>query len=131
MKVIIAGSRSITDYETVDNAINHALMNWRIKTVRAINEVISGGANGVDRLGERWARLNNIPIVILYASWAIQGRAAGPIRNQEMVNRADALIAVWDGKSKGTQDIIDRANKKGIKVYVYNVIEATRQPEVK
>lgn len=120
MKVIIAGSRNIKLYQTVVDGINLAIKEWGIVT-EDIHEVISGGAIGPDQFGEQWAKLNGIPIVILAASWQLQGKAAGPIRNQEMANRADALIAIWDGKSRGTRDMINKANRRGLKVYVHTV----------
>lgn len=112
MKVIIAGSRTITDYTLVHNAI--AASGWSDE----ITEVISGGAPGVDTLGEQWAKKHNIPITILAASWQLHGKAAGPIRNQEMADYAEALIAIWDGKSSGTKDMINRSGKMGLRVYV-------------
>ncbi len=86
-----------------------------------ITEVVSGCAVGVDTSGEVWARKNNRAIVRFPANWKGDGDNAGPIRNQKMVNYADALIAVWDGQSNGTRDVIDRAERKGIKIYVHLV----------
>lgn len=84
MKVIIAGSRSIADYKTVELAIEAAQFE--------IDEVVSGGATGVDRLGELWAKENEIKMTQFPAFWNIYGRAAGPIRNKEMAEYADALL---------------------------------------
>lgn len=60
-------------------------------------------------------------VEVINADWEKHGRAAGPIRNQQMVNEADALIAIWDGESKGTAGIIGMARKKGIPKYVMTV----------
>ncbi len=113
MKTIIAGSRTITNASFVNEAISKAGF--------VITEVVSGCAAGVDTLAERWARLNSIPIASFPANWKGHGKAAGPIRNQVMAEYADALIAVWNGKSRGTKDMIERATKLGLKVYVHMV----------
>jgi hypothetical protein len=85
-----------------------------------IATVVSGGAKGVDALGERYAVEMNLPLHIYEADWEQHGRAAGPIRNRKMAENADALIAIWDGKSKGTKNMIETAEKKGLLVYVKN-----------
>lgn len=111
MKTIIAGSRDIHDYALVVSAV--ARCGWQI------TEVISGGAPGVDTLGEKWAAENGIPCRRFPADWAKYGmRRAGPLRNSTMASHADALIAVWDGQSVGTKDMIYKALRKGITVYV-------------
>lgn len=113
MKVIIAGSRIISNSLIIDEAIEKADFQ--------ITEVVSGCARGVDTLGELWAIANGIPVRRFPADWTKYGKSAGFIRNQEMANYADALIAVWDGKSRGTADMINRAKKHGLEIYVYLV----------
>jgi len=111
MNVIIAGSRKITDYKIVKATIENSGFN--------ITQLISGHCPlGVDTLGEKWAIENNIPIKIFPANWKNYGPAAGPIRNSQMIEYSDALIAIWDGTSKGTKDIIKKAKKKGLKIYL-------------
>jgi hypothetical protein len=111
MKTIIAGSRSITCFEAVRNAIEVSGI--------PISEVVSGMACGVDSLGEEWARLRGIPIRRFPAKWDQLGKSAGYKRNTEMADYADALIACWDGTSKGTKHMIDLARSKGLKVFVF------------
>lgn len=113
MKTIIAGSRSIRLFQTVFDAV--MLSNFDI------TEVVSGTAQGVDRLGEKVAETLNIPIKQFPADWNKYGKRAGILRNIEMANYADALIAVWDGKSKGTKQMIDYAKAKNLKVFVYEI----------
>src|SRR6187401_1706565 len=91
MKTIIAGSRDIKLYSIVEKAIQQS--GFEITTV------ISGKANGVDKLGEEYAKKNNLPIMKFPANWDLYGKSAGYIRNDEMAKNAEALIAVWDGKS--------------------------------
>lgn len=113
MKTIIAGSRSITFYDRVEVATR--LCPWNI------TEVVSGTAYGVDKLGERWALYHNTPLKRFPADWNKFGKRAGYLRNEQMADYADALIAIWDGKSKGTGHMIDIAKRKGLKVYVHEV----------
>lgn len=110
MKVIIAGGRDYSEYITLIGAIQNSGFN--------ITTVISGGASGVDAMGERYARENNIECEVYYAKWKEHGPKAGPMRNAVMAECADALIALWDGKSKGTKNMIEIATKKGLQVYV-------------
>ena len=113
MKVIIAGSRSITDYTTVLKAVAQAIYNGFV-----ITEVVSGCARGVDRLGEQWAASTDLPVKRFQAEWIRFGKSAGIRRNVQMAEYADALIAVWDGKSRGTQNMIDTARESGLIVHV-------------
>lgn len=110
MKTIIAGSRSIIDSEEINKAVSMSEFE--------ITEVVSGTARGVDKLGESWALENGIPIKQFPADWDKFGRGAGYIRNAQMAEYSDALIAVWDGHSRGTRHMINCAQKKGIHVYV-------------
>lgn len=80
--------------------------------------IISGGAKGADALGEEYARERGFIIVRYPAEWQKYGRQAGPMRNREMAANADALIAFWDDKSKGTKNMIEEAKKRGLKVAI-------------
>lgn len=113
MKTIIAGGRDIHDYQLVLDAIEESQI--------PISVVVSGGAAGVDSLGERYADEMNITLHVYKADWQRHGRAAGPIRNKKMAENAEALIAIWDGKSKGTKNMIETARKHGLLVYVKEV----------
>lgn len=110
MRTIIAGSRNITDYDAVLEAIKDSGFK--------ITEVLCGGAPGPDMLGEMWALTRGIPRKYFPADWRGLGLKAGPIRNEQMAQNADALIAVWDGGSRGTGHMIGTARKYGLKVYV-------------
>jgi len=115
MKTIIAGSRNITDPIILDVALEK--VSW------PITEIVSGGARGVDELGEGWASATRRPYKVFLAEWDKFGKSAGYRRNVEMAKYADALIAIWDGKSKGTKHMIDIAKEKGLVVYVENIGE--------
>lgn len=112
MKVIIAGNRSITDYNVVKKAIEDS--GWKDE----ISLVISGGARGVDTLGEIWATEEGVawerhlPEYTMY-----YGKSAPIARNRKMAERADALILVWDGKSRGSKNMLEDAQELGLQVY--------------
>lgn len=113
MRTIIAGSRQIWSIPLVEDAIKASGFD--------ITEVISGGCRGVDEIGEAYADSKGIPCRVFPADWNKHGRAAGPIRNAQMAEYAQALIAVWDGVSRGTLNMIREARKRGLKVYIHNV----------
>ncbi len=115
MKVIIAGSR--------ENVYYHDLLNALIAAKFDITEVVSGGAKGADTYGEQYAAVMKLPMKQFLPYWSIYGKSAGYYRNEEMAKYAEALIAVWDGESKGTKYMIDIARKAHLKVYVYNIKE--------
>lgn len=81
-------------------------------------EIISGGANGADKLGERFANDYIIQLKIFLADWNKHGKSAGYIRNEEMAKYADGLVAFWDGKSRGTKHMIELAKKHNLDVWV-------------
>ena len=111
MKVIVAGSRSIESLGVVTKAIEDSGFN--------ITEIVSGRAKGVDRLGEHYALVRSIPTKLFPADWDKHGKAAGPMRNREMANYADAAVIIWDGVSKGTKHMIYEMNKRGKKCHIY------------
>ncbi len=110
MRTIIAGSRTIKQYAVVEQAIRESALN--------ITEVVSGAAYGVDQLGEMYGKRNGLPIRSFPAEWQKYGKSAGYRRNEVMAKNADALIAVWDGESRGTKHMIDIARAAGLTVYV-------------
>jgi len=112
-KIIIAGSRSVTDIDVV----NQAVIDSRLKNY--ISEVVSGTARGVDQLGEIWARQRGIPVKRFPADWDTFGKSAGYKRNVVMADYADGLIAIWDGESKGTKHMIDIMLNKSKWTYVH------------
>lgn len=110
MKTIIAGGRDIDDFALVKEAVAESGFE--------ITEVVSGKAPGVDSLGEQWARENDIPVKEFPADWDTHGKQAGPMRNRQMAQYADALVAIWDGQSRGTSNMIQNARAYGLEVHV-------------
>lgn len=113
MITIIAGSRSINDYNELLDALK--------KVPWVITEIVSGHASGVDMLGEQYAKENDLKLHLFKADWNKYGKRAGFIRNGEMAEYAGVLLAIWDGKSRGTKDMIRRMKRKKKLVYVYMV----------
>lgn len=116
MKVIIAGGRDFDNYDYLCQVMNELDF--------TISEVVCGGAKGADSLGKRWAEEHNLVVKMFPANWEEYGKAAGMIRNSEMGEYADFLVAFWDGKSRGTKQMIDYMKRKGKKgkVVKYNNI---------
>ena len=113
MRTIVAGSRNISDIRQLHAALVEC--GW-VPTA-----IISGGARGADRLGEIWAGQMGLPLEVYHADWDKHGKSAGHRRNAEMAEVADALIALWDGQSRGTAGMIDLARRKGLRVGVWRV----------
>lgn len=111
MRAIIAGSRTAT-FGDVQEALSYCPFTSEISVV------IFGKARGADTHGETWARLNCLPIEEFPADWFL-GKKAGHIRNEAMGKRGEALVAVWDGMSRGTKNMIDLARELGLRVFVY------------
>ena len=109
MKVIIAGSRDFYDYNFLVNKIRESGMK--------ITTVVSGGAKGVDSLGESYSRLSGITLKVFPADWGTLGKSAGFIRNKQMADYADALICIRVNHSKGSTHMIKTMVEKGRKYF--------------
>lgn len=112
MRVIVAGSRTVSVRATVEDAMTGCPWWGRV------TEVVHGGARGVDSLAGAVARSHGLPVRVFPADWRADGRAAGPIRNRQMAGYADALVAVWDGASRGTANMVEEMRRLGKPVYV-------------
>lgn len=112
-RVIIAGSRDFQDYPLLVSTMDRLLANVKEDVV-----VVCGKARGADSLGEQYARERGYQILEYPADWKTYGKAAGCIRNEEMAKNADALVAFWDGKSCGTENMIQLGYRYKLKVRV-------------
>jgi len=125
MKVIVAGSRNIDNIEKSFKLIKDGLAelgNLPFETNKI--EIVSGGARGIDTIAEDFSKVYNIKFKRFPAFWEKHGKRAGFYRNCAMadyVGEDGALIAIWDGHSRGTKMMIDIAKKKGMRVFVYEI----------
>jgi hypothetical protein len=108
----VVGSRGFTDYNLLKSTLDKL----------NIYMIVSGGAQGADKLAERYASENNIAIRVFKADWGRFGKQAGFIRNGSIITASTHVIAFWDGKSRGTEHSIRLANEycKPLKVIVYD-----------
>lgn len=112
MRCIVAGSRTASKDDVAEALV-------RCPFTPEITSVVSGTARGADTFGEDLAAQRGIPVTRFPADWAKHGRRAGHLRNAQMAQNADALVAVWDGKSAGTRSMINIARKAGLRVFVF------------
>lgn len=114
MKIVIAGSRDIHNYLLMEESM--VLCGW------TPTEIVSGGARGVDQLGERWAASMQIPLERFPADWNACGKKAGILRNVQMAQYCDAAVILWDGQSKGTYHMITEIVKLKKPLYLRTAI---------
>lgn len=117
-KVIIAGSRTFNDYDLLRQ---YADMKLSFVSQREKIEIVSGCASGVDALGERYAAERGYPVKRFPADWQQYGKSAGYRRNQAMAQYEDALIAFWDGQSRGTMHMIALAKEHGLMIGIKGI----------
>lgn len=108
MKLIVAGTRT---FRRID--VGAIIKECGLDP----GEVVTGAAPGIDSLASDWALREGIPVKQFPPDWNKYGRAAGPIRNAQMAEYGDALLAIWDGKSRGTRSMIEEAKKRGLPIY--------------
>ncbi len=121
MKLIIAGGRDFGScYRLIEGAIDQL-------ELTNVSEIVSGGCSGVDKSAETWAKTQHMvdnPIIddmlkftVFPADWGTHGKSAGPIRNRQMAEYGDALLLLWDGKSRGSSNMKKEMEKLGKPVY--------------
>lgn len=110
MKTIVAGSRGWDNSSYIFDILD--LHN-------EITEIVCGESQGPDSYGRIWGENRSIPISSFPAKWDKYGKSAGILRNIDMGDHADQLIAFWNGKSRGTKHMIDYMNKLNKKVTIY------------
>jgi len=124
VKVVICGSRNLENYRLVEEAVS--------RSGYSISTVISGGARGVDRLGMAFARAHHLPVQVFMPDWERLGKRAGFVRNRQMAEIAEAVVAVWDGQSRGTRHMIELASLRNLPCFVLLVnCNQTFNPKIK
>ena len=142
MKLLVVGSRNVTDEKLVYGFIDSAIEDIKQAVTELYQDgyekkfqlfedppdvppiligMLSGGAGGVDTLANNYAIANGIAFVTYPADWKNNGKGAGYIRNKQMVNIADVCLAIWDGESNGTKHTITLCQKKGIPLTVKTI----------
>lgn len=106
MKVAVIGSRTFTDKKLLEEELDKL----------NIELLISGGAQGADTLAENYARERNISVLIFKPDYQRHGKGAPLVRNKEIVNHAEIIVAFWDKKSRGTKFTVDYAKNKQLPV---------------
>lgn len=115
-KLIVAGGRDFDDYKTLSTKLNNIRSIIIGDDIADDLEIVCGKARGADSLGEKWAKANHVGIKYFPADWDKYKKSAGYLRNKQMAEYGDALIACWDGKSKGTKHMINLAKEYDISI---------------
>lgn len=118
MRLLVTGGRNLTDYQAVFISLD------MVHEETPVTLLIHGGARGADSLAGAWAAFRQIPVRVFPANWDLHGKAAGHIRNQQMLTEGhpDAYLAFTGGR--GTQDMVQRCRKHGIK----DILQKDAQP---
>lgn len=114
MRLIVAGGRDFNDYELLEYNLTHILKNFSYDEIT----LICGEAKGADSLGKNFALKNGIKIESYFPDWNLHGKRAGTIRNKQMAENGTHLVAFWDGKSRGTNSMIELAEERKLEVIV-------------
>ncbi|MGD2351991.1 DUF2493 domain-containing protein [Bacillus subtilis] len=109
IKVCIAGSRGFNDYDLLREALDKILKDYEGHEV----QIVSGGAEGADRLGERYSQERGMSLKQFIPNWDDLGDLAGHRRNVEMAYYSDWVVCFWDGSSKGTRGMINASKRAG------------------
>ncbi len=117
-RIVITGSRSITDNNFILACLNEANIFLRNKHNIFMEKCtyIVGGARGVDKICENIFREHNLPVEVFLADWDKYGKSAGYKRNSTMAHKSNILISFWDGSSRGTKHMMDICNDTHIHV---------------
>ena len=110
MRVLVCGGRNFTDAIAFANAMDAHF------PPESITHIINGGAPGADALSRKWAYANRVQLDVYYADWGQHGKAAGPIRNQRMLDEGKPDVVMAFPGGKGTADMVRRAEKAGVGV---------------
>lgn len=112
-RVIIAGGRDFSDYQLLRKTLDNLLCNITEEIT-----VVCGQAKGADTLGEQYAKERGYAVNYYPANWKLYGKRAGFLRNEQMAQNADALVAFWNGESRGTKHMIDLAKQHNLKIRI-------------
>jgi len=108
MRLLVTGGRDFHGYQALKATLD------KIHKETPVTLLIHGGARGADSLAGAWAAFNHVPALVFPANWTKHGKAAGPLRNQQMLDQGhpDAYIAFPGGR--GTADMVQRCQRHHI-----------------
>lgn len=122
IRIIVAGGRDFADYQLLHDTLIKYISDNNLTKDQI--QFVSGHAKGADSLGETFVKTHCYRLRTFPANWSLYGRVAGPIRNEEMAKYASkangVLFAFWDGKSRGTKNMIENAEDYGLEVHIVN-----------
>ena len=128
IRLIIAGSRDFNDYELLKKEVDEFLFSEIVcnhypdlTEETAVIEIVSGGARGADRLGEKYAEKNNLPVKCFIPDWEKHKKSAGYIRNEEMAKYSNYCIIFNLRRSKGSVHMANLAKKYNLGLKVINL----------
>ncbi len=107
MKVAVVGSRGLK------------LNNLEEYLPEGTDEIVSGGARGIDASAKKWAIEHSIPITEFLPDYQKYKKGAPLKRNLQIIDYADIVLTFWDGKSKGTKFVIDKCKEKGVEIQIF------------
>ncbi len=119
-RIIVCGGRHFNDYDTLESLVDSVLAEKSLSNNEI--EIISGHCEGADMLGELYAKKHGIVCKVFPAEWTKYGRAAGPIRNSQMIEYASEstipiVVAFVSPRTKGTTDTVNKATKRGFSIF--------------
>ena len=109
-RIAVVGSRTFTNYAQLKTVLDEIVLPMLEIGIEVV--IVSGGANGADNLAEKYAYENKLEVLLFIPDWDTHGKAAGMIRNSDIVNASDLGVAFWDGKSTGTANTLQRLIRK-------------------
>jgi hypothetical protein len=114
MRALVCGGRDFAKREWIEEILSR----------EQPSVIIEGGARGADQMAREWGWRHGIPVLTFVADWETYGRAAGPIRNQRMIDQGEPDVVIAFPGGRGTADMIERALRAGIKVHTVLEISA-------
>lgn len=114
IRVAVIGSRGFKNYEAMVEELKKL----------PVDVIVSGGAKGADSLAEKYATVANIETLIFPADWKKYGKRAGFVRNKDIIDNCDYVVAFWDGSSSGTLNSLQyaKSTNKPIFLYLFDVM---------
>jgi len=113
LKVVIAGGRDFDDFELMEEKLDSLLQNYDHRDI----EIVCGCSRSIDKLGEKYALKNNMETSHFVSNKEF-GKRSVYLKNEEIAKYSDCLVAFWDGKSKGTEMMVNLAKRNDLKIRI-------------